>query len=150
MPSQIAFRGVVFMTTRNYLLALGAILYLSVTLVPAAHAQAQTQLDDHDTIGHVLLLTVDGMHVVDYLNCSQGVTGVNGGETYCPNLAKLDTTAVNYLDTSTSRPSDSFPGLMALMTGGTPRVVGAFYDDAYDRVLAPPTVATGNSLLGGD
>jgi hypothetical protein len=40
--------------------------------------------------------------------------------------------------------------LMALVSGGTPRTVGAFYDVAYDRVLAPPKVATGNGLPAGD
>jgi hypothetical protein len=38
---------------------------------------------------------------------------------------------------------------MALMTGGSPRSVGAFYDVAYDRSLAPPKVTTGNGLAGG-
>ncbi len=38
---------------------------------------------------------------------------------------------------------------MALVTGGTPRTVGAFYDVAYDRVLAPPMTTTGNGLAGG-
>jgi hypothetical protein len=37
---------------------------------------------------------------------------------------------------------------MALVTGGSPRTVGAFYDVAYDRVLAPPLVTTGNGLPG--
>jgi hypothetical protein len=138
------------MKLKKYLLSLASAFLLSSTLVPAALAQGRgQQLNDRNEIRHVLLVSVDGMHVVDYLNCSQGASGVNGGQPYCPNLAKLGATAVNYLDTSTSRPSDSFPGLMALMTGGTPRVVGAFYDDAYDRVLAPPTIATGNGLLGG-
>jgi hypothetical protein len=39
---------------------------------------------------------------------------------------------------------------MALVTGGTPRSVGAFYDVAYDRILAPPTIDTGNGLAGGN
>jgi hypothetical protein len=55
---------------------------------------------------------------------------------------------VNYLDTSTSKPSDSFPGLMALVTGGSPRSVGAFYDVAYDRSLDPPAATTGNGVAG--
>ncbi len=100
-------------------------------------------------IRHVLLISIDGMHAIDYLNCSKGISGVNGGAPYCPNLAELGETAVNYLNTSTSKPSDSFPGLMALMTGGSPRTVGAFYDVAYDRVLAPPTITTGNGVAGG-
>ena len=38
---------------------------------------------------------------------------------------------------------------MALVAGGTPRTVGAFYDVAYDRVLAPPQKTTGNGVAGG-
>jgi hypothetical protein len=81
------------------------------------------------------------MHAVDYLNC------VSGG--YCPNLTTLGKTGVNYTRTSTSKPSDSFPGLMALVTGGSPRLVGAFYDVAFDRVLAPPFHDTGNGVFSG-
>lgn len=131
------------MRTSKSLLALGAILFLAGTLFQAVAE------DGGNGIRHVLLVSIDGMHAVDYLNCSQGVSGVNGGKPYCPNLARLGNTGVNYLDTSTSRPSDSFPGLMALVTGGTPRTYGAFYDVAYDRVLAPPKNTTGNGLLGG-
>jgi len=104
---------------------------------------------DGQKIKHVLLVSIDGMHAVDYLNCSKGVSGVNGGAPYCPSLAELGETGVNYLDTSTSKPSDSFPGLMAIVTGGSPRTVGVYYDVAYDRVYAPPTITTGNGLSGG-
>ena len=38
---------------------------------------------------------------------------------------------------------------MALVTGGTPRLVGAFYDVAFDRVLAPPQNDTGNGVFSG-
>jgi hypothetical protein len=100
-------------------------------------------------IRHVLLVSIDGMHAVDYLNCSRGISGLNGGKPYCPNLAELGETAVNYLDTSTSRPSDSFPGLTAIISGSSPRTAGAYYDVAYDRVLAPPTITTGNGVAGG-
>lgn len=71
-------------------------------------------------IRHVLLVSIDGMHAVDYLNRSRGISGLNGGKPYCPNLAELGETAVNYLDTSTSRPSDSFPGLTAIISGSSP------------------------------
>ena len=91
---------------------------------------------------HVLLISIDGMHAVDFANCVAAGT--------CPTLKALGKTGVSYTRTTTSRPSDSFPGLMALVTGGSPRTVGAFYDVAYDRVLAPPKVATGNQLPGGD
>jgi len=98
-------------------------------------------LNQRNGIRRVLLISIDGMHAVDYQNC------VRGG--YCPTLEGLGKTGVNYTNTSTSKPSDSFPGLMALVTGGTPRLVGAYYDVAYDRVLAPPFTTTGNGNLAG-
>jgi hypothetical protein len=99
-------------------------------------------------IKHVLLISIDGMHALDFINCSQGISGVNGGAPYCPALLALSQTGVNYLETSTSKPSDSFPGLMALVSGGSPRTVGAFYDVAYDRSLDPPATTTGNGVAG--
>jgi hypothetical protein len=111
------------------------------------HADSQ---EDHNRGGvqHVLLISIDGMHALDFINCAQGISGVNGGAPYCPNLAELAETGVNYLDAATSKPSDSFPGLMALVTGGSPRTVGAFYDVAYDRSLDPPATTTGNGVVG--
>jgi hypothetical protein len=125
---------------------------LSLGLVGATlptPARANDDWEGHKKIKHVLLVSIDGMHAVDYLNCSKGVSGVNGGEPYCPNLAELGETGVNYRDTSTSRTSDSFPGLTAIISGSSPRTAGAFYDVAYDRVLAPPTITTGNGVAGG-
>jgi hypothetical protein len=111
------------------------------------HADSQ---EDHDRGGvqHVLLISIDGMHALDFINCAQGISGFNGGAPYCPNLAELAETGVNYLDAATSKPSDSFPGLMALVSGGSPRTVGAFYDVAYDRSLDPPATTTGNGVAG--
>jgi hypothetical protein len=106
-----------------------------------ADGQGDGQGGDRNRIQHVLLLSIDGMHALDFLNCSANGT--------CPNLAALATTGVNYLDTSTSKPSDSFPGLMAIVAGGSPRTIGAYYDVAFDRALAPPTNTTGNGLPGG-
>ncbi len=100
-------------------------------------------------VKHVLLLSVDGMHAVDFLNCAHGVKGVNGGAPYCPNLAALGAAGVNYVGASTSKPSDSFPGLMALVTGATPKTMGIYYDVAYDRSLDAPTITTGNGVAGG-
>ncbi len=117
-----------------------AVIALCIPALAPPQASAQ-HINQRNGIRRVLLVSIDGMHALDYLNC------VNGG--YCPNLAALGKTGVNYTRTSTSRPSDSFPGLMALVTGGTPKSVGAFYDVAYDRVLAPPLNTTGNGLAGG-
>src|ERR1700723_2288943 len=118
-----------------------------VMAAPAAYSQ--NQITGPSGITHVLLISIDGMHALDYVNCANGISGVNNGAPYCPHLGTLGVTGVNYLNASTSKPSDSFPGLMALVSGGSPRTVGAFYDVAYDRSLAPPLHATGNGLAGG-
>jgi hypothetical protein len=106
-----------------------------------AGQEGHQDLNERNGIRRVLLISIDGMHALDYLNCRAGG--------YCPTLTALGKTGVNYTRTSTSKPSDSFPGLMALVTGGTPKTVGAFYDVAYDRVLAPPLHDTGNGVFGG-
>ena len=66
---------------------------------------------------HVLLISVDGMHAIDLENCSKGLSSIKGGSSYCPNLAELLEHGVKYTAASTSKPSDSFPGLTALVTG---------------------------------
>jgi Type I phosphodiesterase / nucleotide pyrophosphatase len=124
-------------------------LVFAAMLGPAAYSQSPARIDERHGIRYVLLISIDGMHPLDYLNCANGISGVNGGSPYCPNLAALGQNGVNYLDATTSRPSDSFPGLMALVTGGSPRTVGAFYDVAYDRSLDPPAKATGNGVAAG-
>jgi hypothetical protein len=100
-------------------------------------------------IKHVLLISIDGMHAVDFYNCSHGIAGVNDGNPYCPNMAELAQTGINYVGTTSSRPSDSFPGTAALTTGGSPKTTGMYYDVAYDRSLDPPTITTGTGLAGG-
>ena len=118
------------------------------TTLPAP-VHANDDWGGQSKIKHVLLISIDGMHVVDYLNCSKGISTVNNGAPYCPNLAELSENGVSYRDTSTSKPSDSFPGLTAIVTGALPRTTGIYYDVAYDRVYAPPTITTGNGLAGG-
>jgi hypothetical protein len=106
--------------------------------------------EDHDSpIKRVLLISVDGMHAVDFTNCANGISGVNGGEPYCPALASLGATGVNYVDASTSKPSDSFPGLTAIVTGGSPALTGVYYDVAYSRNYDAPAKTTGNGLAAG-
>src|SRR5580704_11102605 len=68
--------------------ALATAFLLTTSMVPAAWAQDH---DHHDRDGrgirHVLLISIDGMHALDYINCSRGISGVNGGLPYCPTLA---------------------------------------------------------------
>jgi hypothetical protein len=81
----------------------------------------------HAQIKRVLLISVDGLHQQDLTHCFNAGT--------CPNLAELASTGVNYTGAFTPGLSDSVPGLAALVTGGSPRTTGLFYDDIYDRTL---------------
>ncbi|MBV8114169.1 MAG: alkaline phosphatase family protein [Silvibacterium sp.] len=130
--------------------ATAALLACLATFAAAGAQNQNGSWSGQSGIRHVLLVSIDGMHAVDFLNCSQGISGVNDGAPYCPNLASLASNGVNYVAASTSKPSDSFPGLMNIVSGATPRLMGVYYDVAYDRSLAPPTITTGNGVAGGN
>lgn len=79
---------------------------------------------------HVLLLGIDGFHASDL-------------ETYVKTnprsaLAKLKLMGLDYTNASTSKPSDSFPGILSMVTGGTPFSTGVYYETSYNRELSPP------------
>jgi hypothetical protein len=99
-------------------------------------------------VSHVLLISIDGMHALDLANCANGITSINGGTSYCPNLAGLTQTGIDYLQAFTPKPSDSFPGMAAQITGGTPRSAGLYYDVSYDRALSPPAQTTPYGIVG--
>lgn len=120
---------------------------LAAIAIPAHADDDDWGRDNH--VKRVMLISIDGMHAIDYANCAHGISGVNGGAPYCPNLAALGHTGVNYVAASTSRPSDSFPGLTAIVSGGTPRTFGVYYDVAYDRSLDAPAKTTGNGVAAG-
>lgn len=126
---------------------------VAMALTPAHRAAAQSKEQSRDLasgkIKHVLLLSIDGMHAVDFYNCTHGIAGIDGGSPYCPNLAALIPTAINYVNAESSKPSDSFPGMAALASGGTPKSTGLYYDVAYDRSLDAPATTTGTGLGAG-
>jgi len=129
-------------TIRRFSLAL--LTAVAFVCLLAANAAAES-----DKIKHVLLISVDGMHAVDFLNCANGISTVNNGKPYCPALAALSNTGINYVAASTSKPSDSFPGLTAIVTGGSPALTGVYYDVAYSRNYDAPLNTTGNGVAGG-
>src|SRR5215470_14510732 len=88
------------------------------------------QTADAKRAERVLLLSIDGFHYDDLANWIRA----NPGSA----LAQLAARGVNYENARTPIPSDSFPGLLALVTGGTPKVTGVYYDDSYDRTLYAP------------
>jgi hypothetical protein len=122
----------------------------AVCLVGTAFAQGDEDGDGRrGEIKRVLLISIDGMHAVDFANCANGISTANNGEPYCPVLASLGKTGINYVAANTSRPSDSFPGLTAIVTGGSPALTGVYYDVAYSRNLDAPAKTTGNGVAAG-
>jgi hypothetical protein len=112
-------------------------------------AIAQTNNFLQGKIKRVLLISVDGMHAVDFLNCSRGMSAIDNGKPFCPALAALGKNGFNYVAASTSKTSDSFPGLTAIITGGSPAYTGVYYDVAYSRNYDAPARTTGNGLAAG-
>lgn len=119
-------------------------------LAPAQRALAADSNQTFDSqIQHVLLLSIDGMHALDFANCSKGISGVNGGNPYCPTLAGLAARGMTYVQAYTTKPSDSFPGMAAQFTGGHSRTTGFYYDVSYNRALSPPAATTPYGIPGG-
>jgi hypothetical protein len=118
-------------TWRLMTTASAAVLSCQVFLSATTRADdEQPRHRDHDRIRHVLLLSIDGFHAVDLATCVAAHT--------CPNLARLTDHGTTYTNAATTKPSDSFPGLLAQVTGGTSKSTGVFYDDSYDRKLFAP------------
>jgi hypothetical protein len=82
-------------------------------------------------VQHVLLISVDGLHASDLDNFMR----LHPASA----IAKLAQQGIDYTNAHTVAPADSFPGLLALTTGGTPAVTGVYYDASYDRMLAAPS-----------
>src|ERR1700686_5650362 len=91
-------------------------------------------------IDHVLLISVDGLHALDVARYVEAH----------PNsaLAELSSHGITYSNARTPANSDSFPGLLALVTGGSPVSHGLFYDVSYDRTIYDPTNVTCSGPAG--
>src|SRR6202166_4286259 len=104
---------------------------IALSLLAGVALGATAQAADID---HVLLISVDGLHALDVANFVEAH----------PNsaLAELSSHGITYSNARTPANSDSFPGLLALVTGGSPITHGLFYDVSYDRTLYDPTNVT--------
>lgn len=123
---------------------IGAWLGACALAFAGAASAAAVQDRDHDSrpvdAKRVLLASIDGLHEQDLARCI--------GANTCPNLALLAKSGVTYTNARTPGLSDSFPGLAALVTGGSPKSAGLFYDVSYDRTLYAPSDATCSGKQG--
>ncbi len=113
---------------KKQLLASALSIVLMVAVKPAS-AQAEDGLTE-GKIKHVLLVSIDGLHALDVANYVKSHPGSA--------LDDLSEHGVTFSNARTPSNSDSFPGLLALVTGGSPRTHGLFYDYSYDRTIWAP------------
>ncbi len=95
---------------------------------------------DGGQIRYVLLISVDGLHALDVAN----YVSANPKSA----LAELSEHGITYSSANTPTNSDSFPGLLALITGGSQISHGLFYDVSYDRTIFAPTDPTCSNPAG--
>jgi hypothetical protein len=102
------------------------------TITAQAHGEGL-----EDQTERVLLISVDGLHALDvarYIDSHPYST-----------MKQLAGHGITYSNARTPANSDSFPGLLALVTGGSPVTGGLFYDVSYDRSY----FANGDSTCSG-
>ena len=97
-------------------------------------ARADDEVGEGHKIKHVLLISVDGLHALDVANYVAAHPHSA--------LAELAGHGITYSNARTPANSDSFPGLLALVTGGSPISYGLFYDVSYNRGIFDPTNTT--------
>lgn len=114
---------------------LGAVLACMISVLAPIRAKTQFSDEDgsmprRDSVQHVMLLSVDGMHCLDLANLVK-----DRPESV---LAKLSLHALTYSNASTSFPSNSLPGLLSMVSGGSPNATGVIFENSYDRSLSLP------------
>jgi len=116
---------------------------LSVGLIGttfSSPARANDEIGEGRKIKHVLLISVDGLHALDVANYVAAHPHSA--------LAELAGHGITYSNARAPANSDSFPGLLALVTGGSPVSHGLFYDVSYNRGIYDPTNTTCSGPAG--
>jgi hypothetical protein len=98
-------------------------------LAVVAGSTATAVAGDESRTQHVLLLSVDGLHQTD-------LAWYVSHNPYSA-IAALTLGGVEFTGAQTPVPSDSFPGMVAQVTGGNPRSTGIYYDDSFNHAMFP-------------
>jgi hypothetical protein len=114
---------------------------LSVVGLAAGLAAATPVTAEKADAKHVLLISVDGLHQTDlawYVKHHPDSA-----------LAELVESGVEFTNAQTPFPSDSFPGMVAQVTGGNPKTTGIYYDDSYNHSLLPAGTTSCSGVAPG-
>jgi Type I phosphodiesterase / nucleotide pyrophosphatase len=124
-------RGIQFLRALHVSAILACVISLLAPITTTAQLHGRNgSVPRRNPVQHVLLLSIDGMHSLDLANLVK--------EKPDSALAKLSLHAVTYCNASTSFPSNSWPGLLSMVAGGSPNVTGVIFENSYDRSLSPP------------
>lgn len=106
-----------------------AVLMAPITgvLISAPTSSALTPMNPK--VEHVLLLSLDGFHDFDLTNYVAAHPASA--------LAEVLARGRRYSNAAAQTPSDSFPGTLAMTTGGSPSSTGVYYDVSWDNDLSP-------------
>ena len=115
---------------KTHLLTLAAACTAMVAACGGGSTSTSPPVSSLAGVQRVILISIDGLHQQDVANFIKGSPSST--------IAQLAQTGVNYQSAFTPGLSDSFPGLAALVTGGSAKSHGLFYDDSYDATLYPP------------
>jgi len=110
--------------------SLALTLILLASLFSGTQAPRGASLPANRRVQRVLLISIDGFHAVDLANYIK-LRPASA-------LARLSSRGVTYTNAYSSFPSNSWPGLAALITGGTSVSTGVIFESTYDRSLSPP------------
>ncbi len=105
-------------------------LWCAVALVCAIPGWTLSETLPPARVSRVLLISIDGLHALDLANYVQAKPDST--------LAKLARHGVTYTNALTAMPSNSWPGLLAMITGGSPISTGVMFENSYDHNLSPP------------
>ncbi len=114
---------------RRALAGAAGLVAVAAVFVAGSPALAHHRGGDNRVAQHVLLLSVDGLHQSDLAWYIQQYPNSN--------LAALVAHGSEFTQAQTPFPSDSFPGMVAQMTGGNPKTTGVYYDDTWNAALLP-------------
>ena len=99
---------------------------LAIALAPlAAHAERHDEIHAQ----HVIVISADGLHQTEL----ESYVAAHSTST----LARFVNEGASYSNARAPFPSDSFPGLTAIVTGAHPKSSGVYYDDSWNRSLLP-------------
>jgi hypothetical protein len=130
-----------FLPRKQLVAALAVITTLITSLITTVTPSALAD-GGHGPSRHVLLLSVDGLHQkdLDWYVARHPASA----------LAALVASGVDYTHAATPVPSDSFPGMVAQVTGGNPASTGVYYDSSYNRALLPAGSDCQKAVPGAD